>query len=448
MCGITGILRFTNFVSEQEIKDFTDSLKHRGPDGAGYKVFETGYIALGHRRLSILDLSDAGHQPMSYGNGRYWITFNGEIYNFIEVRKDLEKLGHKFKSDSDTEVVLAAYVQWGKSCFRRFNGMWAIGIYDSHEQELMLCRDRFGVKPLHYTLVEGELFAFASETVAFRYLKNFNRRFDHDNLLRAMHRHNVLEPAGETIYKGIKQLLPGSMLIIRKNGNLVTERWWQTFHNLPSIPDNFEDQKEMFLEIFADACRLRLRSDVPVASALSGGIDSTAVYSMLSHVMKSSPCTRVPENWQRTFSIVFPGSEVDERAYIESVLLQAKVNGIIVSADDSGIVSELEQSTEMADFISGTPLPCLTYVYKAMHANGIVVSIDGHGVDEYLYGYRSSVIAALTEAFINGNKKRAAEIEQTLIDMSFPGRGKYFVEKARTHAISTVSYTHLRAHET
>lgn len=434
MCGIAGIWRFKDRVSHEEIRSLTDSMYHRGPDGAGYEVFEADNLALGHRRLSILDLSDAGRQPMSYADRRYWLSFNGEIYNFIEIRKELIAKGYTFVSESDSEVVLAAYIEWGTECFKRFNGMWAIAIWDSVEKTLLLCRDRFGVKPLHYTYKENEFFAFASETVAFKYIKGQARSYHKENLLRAMHAHNSLEPAGETIYQGIRQLLAGSLMVIKQNKIVRREAWWKTLDNLPSVPENFEDQKARFLELLSDACKLRLRSDVSVASALSGGIDSTAVYCMLTHVMKHNGDGRVAKDWQKAFSIAFPGSDVDERKYIESVLRQTNGNGIIVEPSNDNLVAEIQQSTSMSDFISGTPLPCLTYVYKAMHQNGIVVSMDGHGVDEYIYGYQSSVISALMNAYVTGQSDYAKVIEDTLMQMNFPHKGEQAIKTARRRA--------------
>jgi asparagine synthase (glutamine-hydrolysing) len=431
MCGIAGIWRFKDQVSHDEIRSFTDSMYHRGPDGAGYEVFEKDNLALGHRRLSILDLSDAGKQPMSYADQRYWLSFNGEVYNFIEIRKELIAKGYAFVSESDSEVVLAAYIEWGTNCFKKFNGMWAIAIWDSNDKTLLLSRDRFGVKPLHYFYKEHEFFAFASETVAFRHIKGHTRSYNQKNLLRAMHAHNCLEPAGETIYTGIHQLLAGSLMIIKHNKIVKTETWWKTLDNLPSVPEKFEDQKERFLELLSDACKLRLRSDVSVASALSGGIDSTAVYCMLAHVMKSNGDGRVAKDWQKAFSIAFPGSDVDERKYIESVLRQTNGNGMIVEPTNDNLVAELQQSTSMSDFISGTPLPCLTYVYKAMHQNGIVVSMDGHGVDEYIYGYQSSVISALMNAYITGQNDYAKVIEDTLMQMNFPDKGQQAINTAK-----------------
>lgn len=440
MCGIAGIWRFNQQVDPDEIRAFTDSMKHRGPDDAGYELFENNTMSLGHRRLSILDLSPAGKQPMSYADQRYWLTFNGEIYNFIELRKELISKGYVFKSDTDSEVILASYMEWGTDCFQKFNGMWAMGIWDTAKKELLLCRDRFGVKPLHYCYIQGDLFAFASETIAFRHLKNFGRAYDHDNLVRAMHQHNILEPSGKTIYKNIFQVLPGNYAIIKSDQTLLHHKWWKTTDHFQPVPASFEEQKEQFLFLLEDACKIRLRSDVPIATALSGGVDSTSVYCMLNRIMKNSPGLRTPKDWQRAFSISFPGSQVDERSYIESVLSQTKGVGLITEPSDTNLASELELSTGMSDLISGTPLSSLTYVYKSMRENGISVSLDGHGVDEYLYGYNSSVAQALKQAYVDQNKEYSMQLEKTILEMNFKANGPPIIQKMKEQADATLKY--------
>jgi asparagine synthase (glutamine-hydrolysing) len=184
MCGITGLWKWNNGpITEDEITSFTYSLRHRGPDGQGIYIDPADCsLALGHRRLAILDLSPTGRQPMSYANERYWLIYNGEVYNFVELRRELEALGCQFVSQSDSEIILAAYHQWGPACQQKFNGMWAFAIWDRQERRLFLSRDRFGIKPLYY-LIQGSLFAFASEYKAFLALPEFapqlnRRRFD------------------------------------------------------------------------------------------------------------------------------------------------------------------------------------------------------------------------------------------------------------------------------
>jgi len=175
MCGISGIYKLNNQkVNQLEFTRFTDSMSYRGPDGSGYKYFEENTLAIGHRRLSILDLSESGKQPMSYAGERYWITYNGEVFNFLELKSELKLKGFSFSSDTDTEVVLASYIAWGIDCLNKFNGMWAFAIWDNQEKELFMARDRFGIKPFYYSYQVHVQLSFASETRAFKYLEGFN----------------------------------------------------------------------------------------------------------------------------------------------------------------------------------------------------------------------------------------------------------------------------------
>jgi asparagine synthase (glutamine-hydrolysing) len=323
MCGIAGVWNLNNKLVElNELEKFTDSLIHRGPDGSGYSLYDNETLGLGHRRLSILDLSENGKQPLEYLNNRYSITYNGEIYNFIELKKILLSEGYNFKSESDTEVILAAYDFWGKDCLKKFNGMWAFAIWDNFKKKLFLSRDRFGVKPLHYIYKQNDFFAFASETIAFKYLSNFKREFDTQLLSRSILSFSSIEAFGYTIFKDVTQLLPGHYIEIKKGQKPVQIKWWSTLNNLVTFPTNYEDQVAYFKEIFEDACRIRMRSDVPLASALSGGVDSSAVYCMLHHLMNDNSIQkeRLPSNWQKAFVATFPNTKVDERHYAEEVI--------------------------------------------------------------------------------------------------------------------------------
>src|SRR5919199_6560634 len=213
MCGIVGILNFQQPINPVELDRFTDSLSHRGPDGRG--TFIDGNLGLGHRRLAILDLSEAGKNPMPYGgeNGkRYWITYNGEVYNFLELRHELKDLGHRFKSETDTEVVVAAYAQWGEDCLLRFNGMWAFAIWDTVERKLFLARDRFGIKPLYY-LQGASRFAFASELKAFLALDNFSVALNEEIIPQIIQSNQAYEGTTDsTIMKNVLRLPGGHCL--------------------------------------------------------------------------------------------------------------------------------------------------------------------------------------------------------------------------------------------
>ena len=207
MCGIAGIWQLNNEpLAEQKLQRFTNTLEHRGPDGFGFYIDKKSCLGLGHRRLSILDLSEAGKQPMSFADARYWISYNGEIFNFIELKSELKSKGYAFKTETDTEVILAAYHYWGTDALPRFNGMWAMAIWDTYEQKLFLARDRFGIKPLYYLYIPDSLFAFASETIAFKNLEGYQRTFDEKNVGLQLEDSTALEGIGYTIFQNIFQL--------------------------------------------------------------------------------------------------------------------------------------------------------------------------------------------------------------------------------------------------
>jgi len=256
MCGIAGIYNLNGTeVNLTALKVFTDSIKHRGPDGSGYELDNGNSLGLGHRRLSILDLSEAGKQPLHYLD-RYAITFNGEVFNFLEIKEELISKGYKFKTNTDTEVVLAAYNEYGKDCLLRFNGMWAFALWDRKENTLFLARDRYGVKPLHYVYLPGQLFAFASETIAFKHLDGFKRSFDETNLVTAVQNSSYIEASGKTIFKNVNQLLPGHTITIGTDKKLNISRWWNTADHLVKANPYYNKQVVEFKELFFSACKL------------------------------------------------------------------------------------------------------------------------------------------------------------------------------------------------
>lgn len=418
MCGIAGIWHLNNSkLSESKLKSFTDSLAHRGPDGAGYYIDNSSQLGLGHRRLSILDLSNAAKQPMAFADGRYQITYNGEIYNFIELRQQLTKVGYSFKTESDTEVLLSAYHYWGKECMQYFNGMFAFAIWDSVDKELFLCRDRFGVKPLFYHFDKAELFAFASETIAFKSLENFKRVASVNSVILGISHPEKIEPYGNTIFDNLKQIPAGCYAILKRDTEFKLVRWWNLFESRIKVSKRYSDHVEHFKELFGDACKLRLRSDVPVASALSGGVDSSSVYCMINHLMKNSKDkTRIPEDWQQAFVGTFPGSELDEKKFADVVLNYSKGKATYVVPTQTHIVDELISSTLLFDSITGTPINAVSNIYKAMRNGGITVSLDGHGADELMFGYRASVAEAYLDAYQSG-KANSKDLKETFANM-------------------------------
>lgn len=419
MCGIAGIWNLNGTEPDKnDLVSFTETLNHRGPDGDGYYIDKEAGLGLGHKRLSILDLSENGRQPMSFSDERYWITYNGELFNFIELREELISKGYSFKSESDTEVILAAYHVWGKDCLLKFNGMWAFAIWDKKERKIFLARDHFGIKPLFFTHIPGKQFAFASEAVAFKKLKGFQREADASNVSRVLNDPFSLEGIGHTIYKNIYQLLPGHYLSFQKNDTLQQKRWWNTLDHLVDVPASYDQQVEQFRSLFRDACKIRLRSDVPVATALSGGVDSSAVYCMLHHLMKEDKGKeRMAKDWQKAFVACFPGASNDERAFAEEVIASTKGSAVFIQPAQDKLIERIVDSTQRFDDIYSTPLSVVTDIYGAMRNKGIKVSMDGHGVDEMLFGYPHTLIKAfrLSEKQSNGISNEILEIYLSLL---------------------------------
>jgi asparagine synthase (glutamine-hydrolysing) len=385
MCGIFGCV---GTLAEPHAAACLDTLQHRGPDGHG--LWRTDEVTLGHRRLSILDLSEAGSQPMSYGNGRYWITFNGEIYNFIEIRSDLEKRGHVFTSESDTEVILAAYAQWGAECVERFNGMWAFAIWDDREQTLFLSRDRFGKKPLFYAEIGGR-FVFASEMKAiYPLLPEVRPSSDFDWMKRNLF---AYETTDKCLVAGIKRF-PAAHSGVLKGGRLVLRRYWNTLEHLVRVPERYEEQVEQFRELFIDACRIRMRSDVPIGTALSGGIDSSAVASTMAHIARHAGGARVASDWQRAFVATFPGSPLDETAYAQKVVDKHRLNATFIEIDPQRSIGDLDwYFYQFEELYVTSPIPMIQ-LYGGMRKAKVIVTLDGHGADELFVGYPNELFEA------------------------------------------------------
>ncbi|MHC5020130.1 MAG: asparagine synthase (glutamine-hydrolyzing) [Planctomycetota bacterium] len=390
MCGIAGIWNLDGRpVPLEALRAFTRTLSHRGPDGEGYHHEAGDSLGLGHRRLAILDRSSAGTQPLAFGDDRWWITFNGEIYNFVELRTELEAAGYAFRTSTDTEIIPAAWDHWGPDCLLRFNGMWAFALWDRAAERLTLCRDRFGQKPLYF-LAEPGRFAFASELKAFRALAGFTPRPDDEVMQQAMSSPFSLEGGEGTLVAGVRRLLPGHRLHIGRDG-IHHHRWWNTLEHLEAPPADAADQTERFRELFFDACRLRLRSDVPVASSLSGGLDSSSVLCTLSALARQDPegnaTARRAQDWRHAFVAEFPGTPVDERAHAEAAIAHAEVTAHFIPVLDDATVADVEAVIEGFDDIHlNLPLPQWA-IYRALRREGLVVSLDGHGGDELLGGY-------------------------------------------------------------
>lgn len=315
MCGIAGILNFKQQpVAHSQIKAMTDRIIHRGPDGEGQWV--AGNIGLGHRRLAIIDLTPAGNQPMQTPNGRFTITYNGEVYNFKELRIELEALGHKFHSQTDTEVVLNAYAEWGHKSITKFNGMFAFAIWDKKEKQLFLARDRYGIKPLYYYLTD-EGILFASEIKAIIASDLYRSILDKEGLVEYLTFQNFF--TDKTLFKDVRMLMPGHYAYV-KGGKFEKQQYWD-FNFCDSIKISEEEAIEETDRLFKQAVQRQLISDVPVNAYLSGGIDSGAITMIASQF--------IPH--MQTFTIGFDLSSAnglelsfDERAKAEHISYLAK----------------------------------------------------------------------------------------------------------------------------
>ena len=412
MCGIAGIIsREKNTDLRRAVRHMSAALSHRGPDGEGFLVSDgvtavpcaagakveknslnylpsaqlenavpEAHIYFAHRRLSIIDLTDAGHQPMCDSSGKIWITFNGEIYNYPELRDELIRAGHTFRSKCDTEVVLEAYIRWGADCVHHFNGMWAFCILDLNRQKCFASRDRLGVKPFYMAKTEA-LFAFASEQKAFfraGLLKPAVRnKALHDYLVNGL-----LETETGNFFEGVEELWPGTSLIYDLRTHEVRKEKWFDLNTIRSnVNDRLSDTEltEIIRATLDGAVRLRLRSDVEVGTCLSGGIDSSVIAMLIArHTKKPFHC----------FTAAFPGETFDEGKYAEIVARAANARHHVTVPTVEEFIRDFDELVYSQD----VPLwDSSTYaqhrVMRLAKENGIKVVLDGQGADELFAGY-------------------------------------------------------------
>jgi asparagine synthase (glutamine-hydrolysing) len=400
MCGLVGLYKHNNDkVSVNELDSFTDSLAHRGPDGRGTFINEGKNLGLGHRRLSILDISKAGSQPMSYKNSRYQIVYNGEVYNFQEIRNELLKLDYKFESNTDTEIIVASYDAWGDKCQLKFNGMWAFAIWDSLKNQIFISRDRFGSKPLYY-YKKDYCFAFASELKSFFYLNSKIKPEYHYKIISSIKVNNY--ETNETMLKNVNMIPPGHQILFDcKINSFSIKQWWNTEDHLVATPTSYVEQADKFKSIFIDACKIRMRSDVPVATSLSGGLDSSSVCSVVNFISVNinNSLERFSKHPYSTFIFDLTGhseyKKLSERLYAEEVLKNINSKSYFIESDSYKEINpeDLVYKTEdVGDSLVGPYL-----IYKKMRETGYKISIDGHGADELLGGYNGYVDYALKD---------------------------------------------------
>jgi len=403
MCGIVGIVNFDGSkINLQELNNFKNSIIHRGPDGSGTFINPENTIGFGHTRLSILDLSNLSDQPMSYDDKRYTITYNGEIYNFLEIKKELIDLGYNFKSKGDTEVILAAYKHWGEKCQLKFNGMWAFAIWDQKNKNLFISRDRFGVKPLYYLKIKD--FYFASELKSFMFLDKLKRpNFNNSTLIYQSNKftNNAYPISENTFLNNVKELLPGHQIVINEKKDIKIKKWWSTIDNLTEIPKNYNDQVEKFREIFFDACKIRMRSDVEIATSSSGGLDSSSIISAISTFKDSYSINSNTSYPYNTFILNYKDELNSETQYAKIAAENFSLNVNLVDLDYNKIdTDEIIKAIYFQEQVSGDDGLGPWCIYKNIKKKNIKVSIDGHGGDELLGGYSGYPKIAMKECIL------------------------------------------------
>ena len=420
MCGIAGVIAHDP-ENLRPLPAMTRALAHRGPDDEGLLVAhatavigryatdktrafpelprfsvphgpKAPYVGFGHRRLSIVDLSSGGFQPMVSAADGAVLAYNGEIYNYIELREELRALGHVFSSGSDSEVILAAWREWGEAALSRFNGMFAFAIFDPQRQAVFIARDRFGVKPLYYHAREG-LFAFASEIRAFAHHPGIP--FEHDDrTLAGFLIDGLLDEGERTFFEGVSSLAPGSCLTIDlKSLNHRISRWYE----LRADPPESDLETGQFLQLFEDSVRLRLRSDVEVGTCLSGGLDSSSIVASTARIIGGSPGKSSAHS---SFSVVYADRGLVEEPFIDAVVARTGVTSHRVTPLSRDFQEDFDAFIRSQD----EPVPSLGMysqyaVMKLAHSRGIKVLLDGQGADELLAGYHYQLGPFLAETW-------------------------------------------------
>lgn len=419
MCGIAALIGRAGTNVAPHIRTMCDLIRHRGPDDEGFALLglpdgsrffggpdtpadcygaalpfapsapliceaALAPIALGHRRLSILDLSPAGHQPMCDDSRRQVVVYNGEIYNHVEMKAELEKLGHAFRSHSDTEVLLAAWRQWGPECLNRFNGMFAFVIVDLERRRLFAARDRFGVKPLYWWVSPEGFTAFASEIKQFTVLPGWRARINPGRVYDYLN-WGASDHGTETLFQGVRQLAGGEFLLCNLDDMgpaMEARRWYELSPERVDLP--FEDAALRFREIFHDAVRLRLRADVPIGTALSGGLDSSSIVCTVNRLLRMEHAQAL----QNTFTACSHDPRFDERPFVEEVARQTSVATHYTFLELPDLFRELDTLVWHHDepFLS-TSVFAEWRVFDLVQRSGVKVTLDGHGADELLAGY-------------------------------------------------------------
>ncbi|MGH7498869.1 MAG: asparagine synthase (glutamine-hydrolyzing) [Gemmatimonadales bacterium] len=429
MCGLAGMARVGGPLDARVVKAMTDVVSYRGPDDEGFGCWGavdhagalptgktissnsggplgSGGVVLGFRRLSIIDLSAVGHQPMGSADGRYWLVFNGEVYNYLELRAELHARGAVFRTSTDTEVILAAFAEWGPGCLGRFNGMWGLAIYDAVEGVLFVARDRFGVKPFYYAIA-GDRFGFASEIKQLHVAGMGTGRADRGEVARFL-LYGEVNLSERTCVEGVRQLQPGHAIRWRIADGVAAirpERWYDPARTTAMRPDGrLADYQHEFTALLHDAVQLRLRSDVPVGSCLSGGLDSSTIVLLANGLLRQ----RSPDGRQHTFTSCFADPRFDEWDFAAQIVASAGVEPHRVFPDLRCLWEEMPQLAWHQDEpFRTTSIYAQWNVMRLARESGVTVLLDGQGADEAMPGYHTFIPLYLAGLVRSGQPARA-----------------------------------------
>lgn len=396
MCGISGVIqKNNNLVEPSVIETMTDIIAHRGPDSSGY--YYGSNFAFGHRRLAIIDLTSDGVQPMHYNN-LYTIVYNGEIYNYIELKEQLVQDGYQFKTHTDTEVIMASYDRWGEECVNHFNGMWSFTLHDKKKQVIFCSRDRFGVKPFYYISLEN-VFLFGSEIKQLLTNKNVIAKLNKPRAVDFL-AHGIFDHTEETLFEGIYQLRGGHNLTYNLTSHQYKiDRWYDLHKSNNGYVRDFNTACFKLRNLFEDSVRLRLRSDVKVGSCLSGGLDSSSIVCMMNDILRESN----DPSKQETVSSCSELKKFDEQEFIDEVIKKTGVVSHKVFPSVENLFKELDKIIWHQDEPFGsTSIFAQWNVFKTAKEYHITVMLDGQGSDEQLAGYHpfyAPFFAALIRKF-------------------------------------------------
>ena len=407
MCGIAGILNHQKTISIVDLKRMTDVIHHRGPDGEGQWINSDSSVGLGHRRLAILDLSENGHQPMHFGNNRFTITFNGEIYNYEELKKSPHLANISFRSDSDTEVLVALYAKLGASCLGLLEGMFSFAIWDEQEKQLFCARDRFGEKPFYFAYETGAHFVFGSE-IKQLFEWGIKKEANDALLFQYLQNNNILHDPTRpdlTFYKNVFSLEPAHFMVIDSNLNLTKKRYWDLDIDIENTSITLTEAAEKFYELFERSVKMRLRSDVPVGSSLSGGLDSSAIVCMVDKLTKNETIDR------KTFSARFPNFARDEGKFMHYVVERTNVEPHYTFPTAALFSQEFNRLCyHQEEPFNGPSAFAQWEVMKLAKSQNVTVLLDGQGADESLAGYHYYYETYLKELQLKESEKYFIEL--------------------------------------